>query len=411
MTQRTLSFQAIALTGSTALAQVATAVMYVLAARGSDPADFGRTATAIGIGMAASGYLDFGTSSLWVRDLASGRSDIAAISHRAVSRIYIGVLAAAALVLVAVVVPALSSLWIAAPIALAQLIRLASPVPLRAIARADVVSIGVVAERGSAILVMLALLAVGVPAFDTLWIAIVVGAFVSTLLTRALTPRELRFDLRPVRPVSPYRGALHYGLYGVGSSSQTLDLAVLGAVAGPSATGVYGAVSRWTQPMGLLASAFSSASAPIVARAGSAREAVRALRPGSWLLGLAVLGCLVVVAVAPVLVPVLVGDQYRDAIPVLQLLALGTIPAVLNQPLATFLQSIGHDRLMAWLLLASIPGYLGLVALLGPRFGAVGTGFAFIATQTTLFVVLLVVLLRLLHRTREPEAAAAVNAS
>ncbi len=406
MTQRTLSFQAIALTASTALAQVATAVMYVLAARFSDPADFGRTATAIGIGLAISGYLDFGTSSLWVRDLASKRTSMATISHRAMSRIYLGTAAALVLIVLSLLVPALSTLWVAAPIALAQLIRAASPVPLRAVARADTVSIGIVAERLMALLVMLGLIGVGVASFAALWIALVAGAALATLLTRVLTPAELRYDLTALKPVSPYTDALHYGLYGVGSSSQSLDLAVLGGVAGAGATGVYGAVSRWTQPMGLLASAFSSASAPIVARAGSAREAVRALRPGSWLLGLALLGCVVVVCIAPVLVPLLVGTKYRDAIPVLQLLAIGTIPAVLNQPLATFLQSIGHDRLMAWLLLASIPAYLGLVAVLGPHFGAIGAGIAFIATQTALLAVLIVTLVRLLNRAHEPVAEA-----
>jgi O-antigen/teichoic acid export membrane protein len=106
------------------------------------------------------------------------------------------------------------------------------------------------------------------------------------------------------------------------------------------------------------------------------------------MLGVAVLGALAIIITAPWLVVWLLGDAYTGAAPLLQLLALGTIPAILNQPLATALQARRHDRVVALLVAFAVALQLFLVAVLGASFGALAAGVAFCALQFSLLAAL-----------------------
>jgi hypothetical protein len=120
---------------------------------------------------------------------------------------------------------------------------------------------------------------------------------------------------------NPWSGARNFGLAGVANSAQTLDLPLLTLVGGPVASGLYGAVSRWTQPMSLLATAFASASAPFAANAGTMRGALASLRRGLWMPVAAIVLALTVFALSPWIVDLLLGQTYEGSAAVLRIAA------------------------------------------------------------------------------------------
>ena len=112
-------------------------------------------------------------------------------------------------------------------------------------------------------------------------------------------------------------------------------------VAGNTATGSYGAVTRWTAPINLLAGAFATVLAPYSAESASLRVLWTHARSALWIPLCGIIAAAGLAVLAPVLVPLLLGDAYHSSIIVLQLLAVGTIPAIINQPLVVIMHSLG----------------------------------------------------------------------
>jgi O-antigen/teichoic acid export membrane protein len=142
--------------------------------------------------------------------------------------------------------------------------------------------------------------------------------------------------------------------------------------------------------MSLLASAFSAASAPFVSRSVDVVEAWRHVRQAAWM-PLCAVGLSAGVALgAPFLVPVLLGDSYLGSVDNLRILALVAIFSIMSQPLTVVLQSLGYDRFVGVWMGIAVTIQLGLVALLGAWFGALGAACASLVIQVLLFVALTV---------------------
>jgi O-antigen/teichoic acid export membrane protein len=369
-----------------AASQGIVAVIYIFAARSSEPSSYGLVVAAIALGMALSGFVDFGTNNLWVRELASGRLELDEVSGRAGGKL---VLVAGGSTVAVVLVAFLNPTYIGAPLILFAVVALqTSLVPLRAEKKGITVALLLIAERVAAAVVFGLAWIFGADLLSALVPSLVLGSLMAAVGASLLVVSKPRFAARPRLGVNPWTGARHYGISTAATAAQQLDVPLLSLVAGPAAAGVYGAVNRWTQPIGLAATAFSSAAAPFVAGARSWGEAVRVVLRSAWMLGVAVLGALAIIITAPWLVVWLLGDAYTGAAPLLQLLALGTIPAILNQPLATALQARRHDRVVALLVAFAVALQLFLVAVLGASFGALAAGVAFCALQFSLLAAL-----------------------
>lgn len=382
---RPVGLQAVLLAGATGIAQVLVAVIYILTARDTDPARYGTVVTAIAIGTSVSGLIDFGSNALWTREAASGRMTTSDLGRRVAGKM---LAATAVAVIGSVVLAFIDPLLLPAGVILATvLLGQTMLVPLRAHRRGETVALLLLLERAIAVILFLALLLVLRPT-EALWISLAVGTLGLTVCARLLTPPSDRMRFFAGRPENPWAGTRHFGTSAIAASAQQLDLPLLGAVAGPVAAGLYGAVNRWTQPLQLLSGAFSSAAAPFLAQADGWGHARRIVVRASWMLFLAVAVCIGLAVFAPVLVPFLLGDQYEGSAVVLQWLALGTIPAIFNQPLASALQARRYDHLVAIPWLTCVIVQLGLVAVLGPLFGALGAAIAFSVLQTLLLVAL-----------------------
>lgn len=396
--KRGVATQAIMLAGTTGLAQLITAAMYIVAARGVTPREYGLVVTAISIGMAAVGFADFGTNALWIRELARGRLSPGGLGPRLFTKLaLIGVCSVVWLLVVLVVSPG-SLIWAAGPIAIAILANQTLQVPLRGAGRGDLAAVSVLCDRVSGAIAMVALIVAGVSTSTALWLSLVLGSLIAAVAGWVLTPRNGRARIWGRLWANPWSGAGYFGLYGVSTSAQSLDIAVMSSFGGPAVAGVYGAVNRWTQPMGLLVGAFSSASAPYVARSTTWHDAWSHVRSAIWLPLAAIATCLGVVMLAPYLVPVLIGPKYAGSVGVLQILALATIPGILNQPLAVFLQAIGLDRIVAIIMTVNVVIALVLIGFLSGLFGAVGAAVAALVTQGFVAAALIVVAAR--HRPR-----------
>jgi len=384
-----LGRQATFLAGSTAFAQILTALIYLFAARVSGPTAFGQVVTAIAIATSAVGILDFGTNSLWIRETAKGALSTHDLARRALSKILIalGVFAVGGVCLY--LLSPNPWLWTAAPIALFLLISQTAQVPLRAHSRIGVVALSLVVDRLVGMLVLFGGMLIGADGAAALWLALVCGSIGGTLLLVSQMPGRRRLLVMPELGHQPWRGSGFYGLSSMAVTSQSLDVAIMSAVAGPAAAGIYGAVNRWTQPMQLAVSAFAAAAVPVVARAQSWSTAWPQVKKAVWLPVMAVVACVVVMIGAPFFVDVLVGEAYADSATVLRVLAIGTLFAIGNQPLAVFLQSLGRDRAVSFITAPVVVLQLLLVAVLASLYGAVGAALAFVAVQVAMFFLLL----------------------
>jgi O-antigen/teichoic acid export membrane protein len=384
-----LGRQATFLAGSTAFAQILTALIYLFAARVSGPTAFGQVVTAIAIATSAVGILDFGTNSLWIRETAKGALSTHDLARRALTKILIalGVFAVGGVCLY--LLSPNPWLWTAAPIAMFLLISQTAQVPLRAHSRIGVVALSLVVDRLVGMLVLFGGMLIGADGAAALWLALVCGSIGGTLLLVSQMPGRRRLLVTPELGHHPWRGSGFYGLSSMAVTSQSLDVAIMSAVAGPAAAGIYGAVNRWTQPMQLAVSAFAAAAVPVVARAQSWSTAWPQVKKALWLPVMAVIACVVVIIGAPFFVDVLVGEAYADSATVLRVLAIGTLFAIGNQPLAVFLQSLGRDRAVSFITAPVVILQLLLVAALASLYGAVGAALAFVAVQVAMFLLLL----------------------
>ncbi|MFZ7086697.1 lipopolysaccharide biosynthesis protein [Curtobacterium sp. RRHDQ10] len=374
--------QIVSMAGASAIAQILIAVLYLVAARVSSPAQYGVVVAAIALGQSGAGFFNFGTNELWVRDLARGKLDRQTFSCRLSSKLILAFLAALSWAFVQyLIAPSMEWWWVGPGIAFSTIFTQSLQVPLRAAARGHISAFSQIVDKAISGLIMGGGLALHAEVLPSLAISLIVGPLVGGCVAYLMTERGDRpgFVFRRLR--FPWRGAKHYGAISIASGGQALDLPLLTIVAGAPAAGLYGAVNRWTQPMGLLASAFSSASVPFMARARSRREALRLAMKASWLLALAAGVCLIVAVLSPFFVETLLGGRYAGAAATLSLLAVGTIPAIANQPLSSFLQARGHDRYVGIVTLSSVAIQLVLVAVISGSFGAVGAGWAYLALQ------------------------------
>jgi O-antigen/teichoic acid export membrane protein len=373
--------QAIFLAGATGIAQVAMAVIYLLAARESGPSEFGLVVAAIAVGSTAVGFVDFGTNSHWAREIARGNMEPRELGHRVTTKVFVALLLSLGWsVSMAVLFPH-SGLWIAGPVLMAQLLNQTSQVSLRGTARGELVALTILIDRAVAIVTFFGVCFLGGKATDGLWIAIVAGSLSAAVAGHIATERARRPIAALPLIINPWRGAGYFGITQLANSAQSLDLPLLTFVGGPLAGGLLGAVSRWTQPMGLLASAFSSAAAPFVAGTEDILGAWEHLRKGIWMPACAIVLSLSIFAFAPLIVPLLLGNAYQGSVNVLRVLALVSIPSIISQPAMVALQSLGMDRYVARVMTSAIVLQLALVVILGAAYGALGAAFASLIVQ------------------------------
>lgn len=393
--RRSVSTQTTLLSLGTAISQALTAILFIVTARTSQVEVFGLVATSIAGGMVAAGLLDFGFNSLLTRELSSGRVTVTGFESRAKSKLIIGL--------------CVSILWFASTIqfgiyqAASSLVFLSVLtfqtvlVPLRSESRSSSITLLFILERSSAMVLFLALTSLGVVQVQSLIISLLTGTFIAISTTLIILAQAEKQGDKLKGLVWPWRGAKGYGLSSLANAMQQLDLPLLAIFAGPAMAGIYAAVSKWTQPLGIVANAFATAATPFIAKATSTRAAIQEVRKSVWLIFLACCGSTLMIPLAPFIVDQLLGRAYVNSVDVLQLLAFGTIPAILNQVLATGLQARSYDRQVAIINISGVALQLSLIVFTSSYGGALAAAFAYCTLQFGILITLAITLVRKLR--------------
>lgn len=379
-----ISTQTFVLASTTALAQILTAYLFLVAARSSAPADFGVVAAAIAAAAFLASAVDFGTNGLWLRKLARHPRLAGNYWSVLVSKVLLALLLGALplCLLVAIGSPFAASLVIAV-LTIAYQGLMVYP---RSMRRQFFVGFTSVADKASALITYEILRrSFGWNVELLLPSAVATGLSVGILLAVLFAWREVPWSFRRVKLIVPWRHARSFGIANLALSAQTLDSTVLVAIAGSAASGVYSSVARWTQPMGIVAGAYTSAMVPHAARNPDLRTIWPSLRRSSWILLLGVSACAAVGLLADWIVLVFLGEAYADAGPVLRVLAMSTSLAIFSQPSFALLQVLKYERAVSVITVAAVS--IQLIALI-PLALSVGSLAGALASLVGQFVLL-----------------------
>jgi len=226
-------------------------------------------------------------------------------------------------------------------------------------------------------------------AFRNYWalvIGSVVGRFVGVALSFVAHPFRPRFALTQVRDLMSISTWLVFSSVLYYFREQSSNIA-LGRLSGPRATGLYTLSYDFASlPTLQLIAPINRAVLPgLVKLSGQLEELARnALNVLSLTATLAIPAAVGLALTAPITVPLLLGNQWLDAIPVLQFLALGSAgAALLSSSWAVFL-ALQNPRTPVAVDCGYVVLQAVLLILLCPQFGAVGAAIAAFAAAVVI---------------------------
>lgn len=402
--------QGLQLSAAMGVSQVLVAVAYAVAARNTSPGELGLTLSIVAMSAVLASLTDFGQNSYLTREVARGTIENDSMYRRLVQKM---LLTAIFGVLLASVFSGFSlPRWqdFPSPIVAVGLLIMTSlsqcaQVPVRAHGKAGTLSLGLLMDRLTFLAGVVAGSFWGINGSKALVAGLLLGLLSNTAVSLVAAFRDEASRPTTVRAVTPghtrlwkgaWNGTRGYGFATAVAASQQLDTPLLGLSSGASAAGEYGAVSRWTLPLTLPASALVQVGVAHTAAQSSAASALRLMAKSWWLLALGLAASLAVVPLASLLTALLLGEQYAGAAPVLTILAFAAIPSLVNQPLAMVLQTRGFEFGVSLMLGVGLVVRLGSCLLIGALLGSLAAAIGVLVQQMLLLVGLVLVLSRVI---------------
>lgn len=390
MTRR-LPIQAVLLAGATAVGQLL--MVFVLASVGRQvgPAQLGVVAVSMGIATVGAGFVDFGANSYWLRELSAGRLANLEFRRRSGTKIMVGSLLSIAILTVCLVFPtSISGYWGTGVILVSMVLLQTLQVAVRAEGRNIRLATITILDRAVLFIAyFLSTIFMNVRPETGFFLAYIGGSFVAAMLCWSTVKPELRpMFLKPTW-LSTWHGSRYYGVSGLLITMQSLDVVIAASVGGQAVAGAYGAVSRWTQPIGLASNAFTSLLAPVVAKAESAVGVWHSIRGTLWLPAVSALVAIVMAIMAEPLILFLMGEDFRNSISVLRVLCAAAALSSASQVVFTVLQGRGRERHAAAIMVGGVGVQLALVGPLVHWYGAFGVAVASLVVQCLLLVLFL----------------------
>jgi O-antigen/teichoic acid export membrane protein len=210
-------------------------------------------------------------------------------------------------------------------------------------------------------------------AFLVLWAFLLLP--LAVMLKRRV-PGPFNIDRSKVRPM------LAYGLPTMGAAvpqlaNLRLDQLLMAALVAPSLLGLYVVALAWSGVVTPLLVAIGSVVFPRVAATRVVGDQVellvRTLRFSSVL---ALCLCAPLLALTPLVVPLLFGRDYVDAVPVAALLVVAGTVTGLNTILQEGIRGLGHPKVVLWSELTGLAATVLALVLLMPRLGIIGAAIA-----------------------------------
>jgi len=224
----------------------------------------------------------------------------------------------------------------------------------------------------------------------------IVLVFVTITLVRGAVPVAPAFDRETWRDLLaltlPFAAAT-----AVGTIYIYLTIVLMSLVTSEQETGIFGASFRVFVVLGGVPGLLVGSAFPLLARA--ARDdrlrlgyAVQRLFEICVICGIGV--ALVTIVAAPVVIDVLGGDKYADAVPVLRIQAIAVLASYLVALGGYTLLSLHRHRALLIANAVALVASAGLTLALAPGLGAVGAAYASVAGECTLAIGYLLALLR-----------------
>lgn len=392
--------------GSLVLGQLFVGLTYVVAARGLTPAQLGLIATCTAIGTIGSTVFDAGLNALLVREIASGNLTLPdARAFVRTKRRLVGLLVVPTLVACVLIAPTVPMGLILGLLGVGVWEAQTANALLRADHRFARAATSQIVGRGLGLLVVL-----GSTLVEQTEIGLPVGLVLSFALEAAIDRVALGaagVRARPQRDAVPfYREGIGYGLSSLAASAQQLDTPLVAMGGGATTAGLYAAAGRLINPLAFLANALGLVGGPWLADARN--DPARLHAEERRFLRIAAVVCLaplVAGAAGPWLIPFLLGDEYAASGTVFVVLAVGSMIASMNQPLAIIAQNRGRQRSVA--LAVGVGLGIGLVAtyLFSALGGAVWAAVGLVVSQLYIVVHLGMMVIRLRRSAPDPEPA------
>lgn len=373
---------------SAGVTQLLVALIYILCARSGQPERYGPIAAGIGVASLAATVVDFGGATYMVRELSAQRDR--AYSSWLLSKLLIIMVAAPIIGVMAgvVAVRAESTLslvvWLAVLFAGVSLSMLFA-VPLRVEMAFGTIALVQVVSRLPFALAALALQSAHRLQAPNL-VVLLAGSYMFEAVMYVVYLR-VRGQTRVIRRaplMNPFVGSTGVGVNSSINALSGLDIAVISATGGASAAGQFAGVSKWTAPIGLVATAISQTMFPRMSRARPDQRSKLLLVSLAYL-GLALPVLVAVAWFAPAVVHALLGAQYSDSAGVLRILCVALVFALANQPLNSTLIAWGEERAASVILAISMVVQLSCQALFAAHFGALGAAWGAAAGQGVAF--------------------------
>lgn len=177
--------------------------------------------------------------------------------------------------------------------------------------------------------------------------AVLSQSLLNTILAYGFSRHEIGWQHHKDQRNHFFKFGTRYSIIGfIEFLSGSLDSMILGKFLGPAITGVYGRASLLTSlPVQQPANVITRVLFPIISRLESKRQLaglqISALTLGSYASAVS----LGMVAAAPDIVKVLLGDKWLAAIPIVQILALAVAPQFLSHLVGVTLDALGELKL------------------------------------------------------------------
>jgi O-antigen/teichoic acid export membrane protein len=365
--------------------QAAAAGTYLIVARSAGPTGFGHALAMSGLVLSLVGLAEFGTSNLATREIAADRVTVTSALHAALSRAMVMTVAGVGVAAIMRAVGQATNSEATMVVVLVAGMSLSTGLQglMRGVRRVRLASWLGASDKVLGLAIVIVTLMTGHQAgVMTLLLALSAGPWLVSFYVIALliSSQEVK---RP-RWAHPYKGSLGFGLTSSVTSVQSIDATAIAWLAGPSAAGQFGAVSKWVAPFNLVVAALSQAALPRLAAASTTALALKVLMQGLWAPGLSCAAALITAVISPWIVGILLGSAFSGSAPILSLVALATIPAGASQIALTLLQARGAEGRAARNIVLAVVMQLVAICLGSMLFGAIGSGAAILMTQTLL---------------------------
>lgn len=350
-------------------AQGATAALFVLVARRTDPSAFGRAATCYGLALAGAQIVDLGAQRRLLRDAAIGAVPPAQLGALMLTKPVLALGLSPLPVLLTTLVVGSPAAAVAAwlySVLRAQVLAAQSlwQVQGRAGRSAAVTAL----ERMVASVAGAALLGTGVEAAAAVSFGLLVGAAAAAVPAARLFRRivaqvgAVRFDV-----LAALRFGRYYASMSVAANLLLLDTAVVSAIAGDAEAGHYGIGARLLGPLLVATTSLCTALIPT-----AARRSASVRRPFLLVTAVTLTGIGGVVVTAPRLIQLAAGDGYGGAVPAVRAYAAAAGILALAQPVAAWLQARGDQQWVARVVPPGIVVALAMAAVGAAVGGAAG---------------------------------------